>query len=174
MSNDIGQLDLRLLGQTNEEIEIESLNDLRAASLDFALQCRRNLQIISRHFDQKLFDNHGFVQAVKNLAKRSRYSQIQILLHDSSPAVKGNHKLITLHQQLSSYIHIRKISDEYKDYNHALVLADQIGYIYRQFSDRFAANVNYNDPLQAKKLGEAFTEIWEVSEPDPQVRRLSL
>ena len=174
MNNDIGQLDLRILGQTTEEIEVAAIDELRAISLDFALQCQRNLQIISRHLDQNLYDNNGFIQAVKNLAKRSRYSNIQILVHDSTPAVKSNHKLITLHQQLSSYIHIRKISNEYNHFNHALVLADQTGYIFRQFADRFTATVNYNHPLETKKLAETFTEIWEVSAPDPQVRRLSL
>lgn len=174
MGKTIGQLDLHILGQTKEEFEIEGVDEVSAISLDLALQCRRIIQITSRHLDQALYDNDTFIQALKTLIKRSRFSTIQILVQDSTPAVKSDHKLIALHQRFSSYIHIRKISKEYKNYNEAILMADETGFIYRQFADRYKASVNYSDPLRAKKLAEGFNEIWEVSEPDPHVRRLTL
>lgn len=172
MTNIDAQLDLHILGKSREEFEVGLVDDLAAIALDLALQSRRTIQIISRHLDPHLYDNDAFIQALQHLIKRSRYSSVQILVHDSSPAVKDNHKLIALHQRLSSYLQIRQISKEYKSYNHAFLLADQLGYIYRQFSDRFDASVNYANPLQGKILQEKFSEIWEVSLPDPQVRRL--
>lgn len=168
------QLDLHILGQTNEEFEVDLAHDVFAVTLDLVLQSRRSIQIISRHLDQQLYDNDTFIQALNKLIRRSRFSSIQILVHDSGPAVQCNHQLIGLHQRLSSYIHIRQISKIHKDYNHAFLLADEQGYIFRQFADRFEATINYYNPLESKKLAEQFTEIWEVSEPDPQVRRLNL
>jgi hypothetical protein len=168
------QLDLHILGQSAEEFEVGLVDDLAAISLDLVLQSTRTIQIISRYLDSHLYDNGAFIEALKKLIRRSRNTTIQILVHDSAPAVKANHRLIALHQQLSSYVHIRKIALEHKDYNHAFLLADQTGYIFRQFADRFDATVSYNNPLQAKKLEEKFVEIWEVSNPDPQVRRLNI
>ena len=174
MTSSIGQLDLHVLGQTKEEFEIDGIDEVSAISLDLTLQCRRIIQITSRHLDQALYDNNNFIQALQILIKSSRFSTIQILVHDSSPAVKCDHKLITLYQRFSSYVHIRQISKKFKNYNEAILLADQNGFIYRQFADRYKASVNYSDPLRAKKLAEGFTEIWDVSEPDPHVRRLNL
>ncbi|MBN1379292.1 MAG: hypothetical protein JXA04_08645 [Gammaproteobacteria bacterium] len=170
----VEQLDLHILGQSTEEFEIEISDELNAVSLDLVLQSSRSIQIISRHLDQQLYDNDAFIDALKRLIRRSRYTSIQILVHDSTQAVQANHRLISLHQQLSSYVQIRQISKDYKDYNHAFLLADQTGYAFRQFADRFDTDVCYHNPLQGKKLSEKFMEIWEVSEPDPQLRRLHL
>jgi hypothetical protein len=174
MANSIEQLDLHILGQSAEEFEAELTQDLSAISLDMVLQARRTIQIISRHLDPYLYDNDAFIQALKKLIRRSRYTSIQVLAHDSTPAVQDHHRLISLHQQLSSYVQIRKIGKDHEGYNHAFLLADKVGYIFRQFADRFDASCNYCNPLQGKKLAEKFTEIWEAGEPDPQVRRLHL
>lgn len=169
---DTEQLDLHILGQSTEVFEANGQDELSAIALDLVLQCSRTVQIISRHLDAQLYDNEPFILALKKLIRRSRYTSIQILLHDSAPAVQAGHRLITLYQQLSSYIQIRRIGTDFKDYNHAFLLADRTGFIFRQFADRFDADVNYHDPLYGKKLAEKFVEIWEVSEPDPHLRRL--
>jgi hypothetical protein len=174
MRSSIEQLDFNVLGRTTGEIKAELIQDLCAISFDMVLQARRTIQIISRHLDTQLYDNDTFIQALKKLIRRSRHTSIQILAHDSTPAVQDNHKLILLHQQLSSYVQIRKIGKDHKEYNHAFLLADRVGYIFRQFADRFEANISYCDPLQGKKLAEKFTEIWEAGEPDQQVRRLHM
>ena len=168
------QFEAYTLGESNEILDITSKETLKDIALDLAQQSRRLVQILSRELDQVLYDDDDFIQALATTARRSRYSQIQILAHDSTTAVKNGHKLIQLHQRLSSYVHIRKIHYDHRDFNQALLIVDETAFIHRLFADRFEATVNYNDPLAAKQHSITFNEIWQISEPDPQVRRLNI
>lgn len=140
--------------------------------LDMAQQCRRSLHILSRDLDALIYDKPDFIDAIAQLLRRSRYVEIQVLVHDSTQAVKQGHRLISLHQKFTSYIHYRRIHSEFKDYNQALYIADDIGFVYRDHADRYEATINYCDSRLAKEYHKQFDEIWQVSEPDPQVRRL--
>lgn len=168
------QLEAHTLGETNREIEFDDLSSLQDITLDLLQQSRRRVFIISRHLDPQLYDQQDVIDALSRLARSGRNAEINILVHDSMPAVRDGHKLINLHQRLNSYIHIRRIHSDYKDYNEALCLVDDVAFIHRSFADRFTGSANYKDPLQTKQYGILFNDIWQISEPDPQVRRLHI
>ena len=168
------QFEAHTLGQTSKEIDVKDIDTLKDITLDMAQQSHRLIQIISRHLDAQIYDDNDFITALIKLVRDGRRSEIQILTHDSMPAVKSSHSLIDLHQRLSSHIHIRQIHNDHKNFNQALFLVDEIAYIYRPLSDRFEAKANYNNALQSKQYINLFNEIWQISEPDPQVRRLNL
>jgi hypothetical protein len=163
-----------VLGATQKKLEVNTRVDLRIIAQHMADQARLSLHILTRDLDAYLYDNEAFAETVSRLARRSQYSFIYILVMDSDKAVKDGHRLIHLHQKLDSYIKIRKLHEQYKDYLPAFMVADEKGVIFRQFGDRYEAEVNYNDPLLAKNLLKFFTEAWEVSSPDPQMRRLHI
>ena len=48
-----------------EEITLETSDELRETSLEMALNCRRTLDIASRHLDPALYDQGPFIEAVK-------------------------------------------------------------------------------------------------------------
>jgi hypothetical protein len=162
------------LGVTNRKFEIESKEELRMVSQHMASQARQSLRIFTRDLDAELYDNEAFVETLSKLARRSKYSFIHILALDTDKAVKDGHRLIRLHQKLDSYIKIRKVNEQYKDYISAFMLTDENGVTFRQFGDRYEAEANYNDPALAGNLLRLFTEVWEMSTPDPQLRRLHI
>lgn len=162
------------LGKTNRKFEIESRDELRMITQHMAGQARQSLHIFTRDLDSELYDNEAFIETLSRLARRSKFSFIQILILDSDRAVKLGHRLIYLHQKLDSYIKIRKVDEQHKDYLSAFMLADERGVVFRQFGDRYEAEANYNDPSLTGNLLKLFTEIWEMSSPDPQLRRLHL
>lgn len=172
MADSTDNLRAYTLGETDHEFEVDDRNELAGIVLDMVEQSRRQVRIVSRHLDAPLYDRDDFIRALSVLARRSRYSEVQILVHDSTPAVKDDHRLVALHQRLSSHVHIRRIHSDYKDYNSALLLADNRGMIYRPYADRFEARVNYHAPVQVKELDKLFDDIWQISPPDPRVRRL--
>jgi hypothetical protein len=51
---------------------------------------------------------------------------------------------------------------------------DNVGMLYRVQggSRNYNASVNFMSPQRTGKLDDFFIEVWEHSEPDPQVRRL--
>ncbi|HEY3486460.1 MAG TPA: hypothetical protein VGL10_00205 [Gammaproteobacteria bacterium] len=162
------------LGVTADKFEVDARDELRMISQHMAAQAKLSLHIVTRNLDAELYDNAAFAETLSSLARRSKYSFIYLLVMDSDSAVKNGHRLIYLHQKLDSYIKIRKLNEQYKDYISAFMLADERGVIFRQSGDGYAAEVNYNDPQLAGNLVKFFNEAWEVSGPDPQLRRLHI
>ena len=162
------------IGETTDELAADNSSDLRLIHNHMARQAKRSLHIVSRRLDKELFDNKPFISAVTQLVRRSKYSFIQILVQDASPAVKNGHRLITLSQQLTSYIKIKQLHNDYKEYTRAFIVVDEKAYILREAGDRFEATINYNAPLAARELVRFFNDAWEISEPDPQLRRLHI
>jgi hypothetical protein len=160
------------LGDTKRKFETDSRDELRMISQHMASQAKQSLHIYTRDLDPELYDNEAFVETLSRLARRSKYSFIHILLLESDRAVKNGHRLVYLHQKLGTHIKIRKVDEQYKNYLPAFLVADASGVIFRRFGDRHEAEVNYNDSLQAANLLKLFTEIWELSAADPQLRRL--
>ncbi|HEX7026589.1 MAG TPA: hypothetical protein VF268_05060 [Gammaproteobacteria bacterium] len=168
------QLENHTLGETQHEFITGSSQELRLVTQHMADQAKRSVHIVSRHMDPELYNRQEFIQSLSRLARRSKYTQIQVLVQDSTPAVKDGHRLIQLAQQLSSYVKIKKLHDDYKDYLRAFMVIDAEGYVLREFSDRYEATIDFHAPRQAKELLKFFTEAWEISVADPQLRRLYL
>lgn len=162
------------LGIDNRKIETGSKDELRMISQHMAGQARQSLHIFTRDLDAELYDNEFFIETLSRLARRSRYSFIHILMLDGERAAKNGHRLIHLHQKLDSYIKIRRVDEQHRDYPSTFMVADERGIIFRRFGERYEAEVNYNDPSLAANLVKFFTETWEMSSPDPQLRRLHI
>ena len=55
-----------------------------------------------------------------------------------------------------------------------MLIADNTGYIHRQFSDRFDGAASFNDKRMAASLNDRFEEMWERGLPDTNFRRLHI
>lgn len=163
-----------LLGITDGNIALHSIEQNREIALSMAQQAKRVIQIATRDMDGLLYDNEPFVSALTALAKRHAKAHIDILVWDTMSAVKQGHRLIHLAQRLSSYVQIRRPSDEHRNYTEALFIVDEVGYMRRNLADRYEGMASFNGPLQARELAKSFTTMWERATPDPQTRRLGI
>ena len=163
-----------LLGVSEGRFDVSERTSLAALCLDMVEQTRRSLDIVSRHLDPPLFDNEAFAAAVKQIALNHRSAQIRLFILDSRPLVSRHHRLLELAERLPGFIEIRTPSQHYKSFNEALLIADNVGYVHRQFSDRFEAEADFCDRRRAMALGERLDEMWERGLPDPNFRRLHL
>lgn len=168
------ELDRYILGESADNLAIETLDECAAVSLALAQQAARTLHIFTRDLDARLYDKEPFLEAVRQLAIRSRFSEIRILVQGADQAVKNGHRLIELARHLSSYIQIRAVHPEYRDYNQAFLVADERGFLLRSLADRFEGKANFHDPMEARELVRFFTKVWEASSRDPQLQRLHL
>jgi len=157
-----------------EEITLERSEELRDISLTMVQNCRRTLDIASRHLDPAIYNHASFVEAVKQLALNNHLARIRFLITDSAPVVSRGHRLIDLSSRLSSFISIRKPGSDHKNFNEAMLIADNTAYIHRRFADRFEGIASHNDKRQAAELTGRFEEIWERAEIDPNFRRLHI
>lgn len=168
----VRNLEQMQLGQDSEPILVATSADNRIAAVALVRQGRRCLYIFSRDLDAIVYDTTTFVSAVRELATYSRYSQIRILVQNSERIAKHGHRLVQLAHQLSSFIQIRKPGLDHQDLSEAFLVVDKLGLLHRKMSDRYDGVVNFNAPLEAAALVRFFDEVWDRSEPDPELRRL--
>ena len=157
-----------------EEITVDTSEALRDIALEMARNCSRTLDIASRHLDPAIYDHIEFVEAVKQIALNNRLARIRLLVCDVGPVVSRGHRLLELSSRLSSFIAIRKPGRDYKNFNEAMLLADNRAYIHRRFADRYEGIASYDDKRRTSDLTGRFEEVWERAEIDPNFRRLHI
>lgn len=157
-----------------EEIDFDTSEQLREIALTMAQNCARSLDIVSRHLDPAIYDHAAFVDAVKQIALNSQHARVRILVTDIGPVISRGHRLLDLSARLSTYIAIRKPGRDHRNFNEAMLVADNQAYIHRRFADRYDGHASYNDHRSARDLTVRFEEIWERAETDPNFRRLHL
>lgn len=162
------------LGGESQALTLENSSDNYQLALSMLQQTRRDVAILSRHLDGRVYDTAEFIHAFTQLAVQHPRCRIRLLLKDVEPLVKYGHRIIELSRRLSSMIGIRTIHENYREYNEAYMVFDERGIIKRHYADRYEGIANFNDPKQARELIHFFNEIWNVSEPDPNLRRLHI
>jgi len=162
-----------VLGETSDHVDLDSSDDQRGAAIALVRQARRSIHIFSRDLDKKIYDYLPFLEAVQETAVTHR-GLIRILVKDSGKAVKYGHRLIQLSQRLTSFIEIRKVAEDFKEYNEAYLVADETGYVHRRHADRFEGTVRFSAAKEAHELIVFFNEVWRTSAPDPDLQRIYL
>lgn len=168
------QLDDYILGESDELLMLDSSEDCSAAVLALTQQAKRSLDIFSHSLDRRVYNGQALYSAALKLATYSRYSQIRIILKDSTDAVKRGSRLVELSHRLSSRVLMRKPPVEYRDFAEEFVIADDVGLLRRKLATRYAGEFSFYEPLTCRQLKKFFDECWEKSAPDPDLRRLHL
>jgi hypothetical protein len=162
------------MSEENPRRNLETVADNRDAALELARSARRSLVIFSHDLEPALLDQPGFVEEVRRLALSGRYARVNILLKDSTRAIRDGHRLLGLVRRLTSYMEIRKPHPDYMDINESFIVADEHGVMYRTLADRWEGIFDLDDPLRAREKLRLFREIWERSQPEPEARRLGI
>ena len=97
-----------------------------------------------------------------------------MLIQDARQAVQRGHRLIELARQLSSTVESRRPAGEYRQFHETFLLADTTGYLHRRIPGRYEGTACFNAPGKAAEWEKYFMEVWERSEPDPELMRLYL
>ena len=161
-----------VLAQTAGTLEFSNVQVLRNISAHMLSQARRQLIIFSHDLDARIFDQEPFLSGAKNLALRSRHARIKVLLQNNARVVKEGHRLVELARRLSSAIEVRKPHPDHLQLPENFMLVDDSGFVYRKLASRYLGVASFHDPLENRRLGDFFREMWESSEPDPELRRL--
>jgi len=163
-----------VLGETSHEFHLDSIATVRDAAISMTLQATRVLKIFSHDLEPVLYNNKDMTNAITQLVLGHSRARVQILVQDSVPAVSSSHCLIDLVQRLTSSIWVRKVNDDYLGLTETYLLADGAAFLHRTRNDHFDSVANFNAPAKVARLSAKFDEIWELSSPDPQLRRLMI
>lgn len=164
-----------VLGETSKPLGINGLDELRRHSCRMAGSCRRRLRIYSRGLNAEIYNQSCFVEALRQLIIRHANTRIHLLVAETGELARGGSQLVQLAQDMSSSMEIRRRADEFSSDQRSYMLADGSGYILRNlWNDLNNVRLDYNNPQMVRNLGEDFLRVWEQSEPDPALRRLSI
>lgn len=144
------------------------------AALDLVSQTEKHLRILSQSLDPHTFDTPEMVAAISALARKSRFSEIRLLIVDTSGLVHRGHRLINLQRRLSSTIKVRRPRHEVMEMKDNLVIADQCGIICQSMQEPEKLWANYNNRPVAQTLIGQFDDWWERAIEDPELRQLEI
>jgi hypothetical protein len=161
-----------VLGETDEEFVCIDEEGNQKIAVAMVQQAELHLDILSHYFEPDVYDNHEFCKVIEDLALRSRYSQIRILLHNPKQISQRGHLVMHLGRRLGSLMQFRSVAEVHKGIPDTFMLVDGIGFMHRPHTDTLAATVNFKDRPKVKKLMQLFEKIWRDAEPDPESRHL--
>lgn len=162
------------LGITEENFAVSRASELKLASYRMFAQAKRRIDILSFDLDPRVLSDRNIEQAVSQLARRSRYSEIRLLVFDTLQLQSSDHRLVSLSQRLSSFISIRVLAKDFQQTPYGLYLVDDAGLIYRSNHSEYQAKVFFNDMNKVKEYRKQFEEMWEQSRLASELRALSL
>ena len=170
----INDLPKQILGETRGYIDLKGRDDNQMTAIHMVSQATRSLNLFTPNLDPRIFNNEGFIDAVKQLAIGNPRAKVNILILDPSDVVSRGHRIVELARRISSRIFIHRADDEDQDRVDTFMIVDNIGIIHRAHNDRFAGLAEFNNPPEARQLTKTFNDAWERSQPEPELRRLHL
>tara|TARA_R110002072_G_scaffold7773_2_gene41476 strand:- start:9090 stop:10571 length:1482 start_codon:yes stop_codon:yes gene_type:complete len=162
------------LGETAAFLLLRREEEFRRIIIAMCGQARQSIQLLSPMLDHKLFDNVELYEIFSALARRNKYTKIEILLYDSHRVVKNGHALLEIARRLPSSIGIRIVHPELRHTNYEFVLVDGAGVIYRQDYENYEGSANFKDITECNRLRRQFRAAWESGLQDPNLRQIKI
>lgn len=166
--------DYKLGESAAEVLGIKTRRENIDATLALATQCQRTIAIASRDLDPFVYDRSDLFDALKILMLSNHRASIRILVFEPELIIRRGHRLIDLARRMSSYMEMRKSAAEYRFFNEAWFIADETAYICRESALRYEGRINFNDRREAQVLLEAFNNMWNAANPDPNLRGMHI
>lgn len=155
-------------------LTIESGQELLGVTSVILKDTDHTLDIVSRHLDPLVYDQAEIIELIKQVALGSRQARIRIVINDIRPVLSRGHRLIDLAQRLTSFISIRIPGHSHKNFNEAMLIADNNAYIHRPFADRYEGEAHLSNRGRSRGLTSRFEELWEKADTHPSLRRLQI
>jgi hypothetical protein len=151
---------------------LDCSEDFHNFALKLLTETHRHIAILSQDLDPTIFNSNEFIAAISQVARNSRYAQIQILVKDTQPMLENGHKLAKLAQRLPSKISIRKLTVEPDDKKMGFIMFDSDGLLYKNDEATYQGFANFKAAAEVKHLRETFDYIWQYGETDPELQQL--
>jgi len=135
---------------------------------------RRYIRILSPHLDREVFDNVALSDAIASLARRSRNSDIRILIQNSRPLVEQGHRLLTVARRIPSLVHIQKLSHHPELNDDTMVIRDMDGLLFKSGGSEHQGFFEPDSRAVVREYVERFDDLWQHSVPDIDLRQLRI
>lgn len=142
--------------------------------VELARGALRYLYILSPRLDRRAFDTPALAQALGDLVRESRQTEVRILVQDARGMVGRGHRLLQLARRIPSRVLIQKLEHHPEWRGQTLVIRDRNELLIKP-GDSETEAFHYPDSRTAVQPQlELFEDLWRYSAPDPDLRTLSL
>lgn len=124
----------------------------------------KQLAIWSTDLNAGLWENPGFLEALKRFVLARRHARVRILTRQLPGSSERRHTLLTMAERLPASIEVRTVVQSGLDAGE-LLLADEHGVLYRIHVDRWDGMADLNDPLVARFYLAQFDAAWRTALP---------
>ena len=167
-------IDAARLGKMDSRFAMATREENARAALALISDVKNTVDIFTPDLEPHIYDQTDFLERLTMPPLGKPRANVRILVKDSQRAVKNGHRLIELTRKLSSYMEIRRVHRDFADYDEAFMLVDNCGVMRRRVPARFTGTICFNDTNEVTRLKKIFDEIWDRSDPDPELRRLNI
>jgi hypothetical protein len=147
-------------------------DDYRNALLALIEQASRSIRIRSSNLDPKLFNSPEINDALSSFARRSRYTNIKILIDYPSQLTQYRCLTLNLARRLSEKIIIKAFFDEQQHGQcDSWVMVDSRGVLQKPLDETQSGIYSLEDAVNTKNLVEKFDHEWGLSQTASQLRQ---
>ena len=146
-----------------------------AACLPIWIPCAlRRVCILSTRLDPDIYDRDPVRDALLEFATRHPQAEVLILVREPQVLARSGHRLLRLAQRLSSHVRLHALPPACPTPEDEFLVTDAGAVLCWQQTRPLRGYGVLHAPAEARRLGEAFDELWNLSEEAPELRRLAL
>lgn len=153
---------------------VSSQQELQAAVINVIGHANRGLAILTPDLEPEIYDNEAFLDALKRFLLARSFARVRVLVSDPNRTIKLGNRLVDMGRRLTSYIEFRNLNPEYREEGAAYFIADNHSIVYRPRHDSWDGICDIKGASTAQRYLDAFDELWNASEPYPELRRLEM
>ncbi len=162
------------LGVSPEPVTLLGPESFRAACAHMIAQAKSRVDILAPDLDPEVLDCEAVADAMSAFARRSRYTEMNVLYFDATAAIQNGHRIIQLGEYFGENIRLRKIEAEHANRHDVFLLADNAGLVYRDATDSWEGFAEFNTPGDVGEIRDSFMENWYRARRDRKLKPVGL
>ncbi len=163
-----------LQNEASSTRRFNGLNESYDALRELIASSKRRLLLLNPFLDHELFDRESVVEAISALARSAPGVEIRIIVFDTKLLVERGHRLVELARRLDEKISIRVYREMANAETSSFACADLDGYWLLPSYEKYDGISDLADPINNRRLTEAFRTTWEKSRASSELRTLRI
>lgn len=165
------------LGPVRQPLHLQATTreELIAVTQTLLSGARHSMCVLVRELHPILLNDTASLVQLRRLAISGRGASLRMIAQDLTRALREGTRLLQLAQRLSSVIEMRRpVEPADLGYRSAFMCVDTQGYLFRPVESEMAAAGSTYAPGRHAELMRLFEEVWNRSEPWPELRELGV